>query len=304
MNVHDFPSAYEQQVKKEADQCIQLAQNAHQLKAGEYAQKASQIHAGMPKSILTGRDAIFGFLITWVLEAVLVYGILQPLGAGDSLPLIMLLFWIVGTLVIGLYLNRRRRRSVAAKLTELEKEMEEESRKLAESNAAIQKNAAAEVEAYRLAFEEEARKMSLRFAESELADQVVDWAMGHLSKVIDSADRSAHIEQIAVTAALGVHPTLIIFSASEDRAGYPGYIGDVFDFEKNRCRALVSPLEQAALAHVLASKMQLAIMMKYPQDPSGSVPDVTTIEVAVSGTATANIQYHAANLNYQAVKNW
>lgn len=299
MNIHDFPSVYEAQAKADAEKTVQLLESAHHLKAGEYAKKTFEINRQIPASSLTGIDSLLGFLITSVLILLIFYGIF-----GAEPKLYMILLWIAGTVIFGLVVNNMRRKYVRAQLTALENEMEEGKKKLSADIDAVRREAAEESEAYRFAFEEKARQMSLRFAESELADQVVDWAMAYLSEVIDSADRSAHIEQITVTAMLGVYPTQILFSASEDRTGCPGFTSGAFDFEKNRCRNLTTPLEQAALAHVLASKVQLAVMMKYPQDPSGSVPDVTALDLLVNKVAGANIKYHAANLNYQAVKNW
>lgn len=302
MNIHDFPSVYEAQAKADAEKTVQLLESAHHLKAGEYAKKTFEINCQIPASSLTGIDSLLGFLITSVLILLIFYGIF-----GAEPKLYMILLWIAGTVIFGLVVNNMRRKYVRAQLTALENEMEEGKKKLSADIGAVRREAAEESEAYRLAFEEEARQMSLRFAESELADQVVDWAMQLIAPVIDSANRASHIEQVDIAATFAVGTNAIAFSAVESTPGNlngTNFACSVFDFEKNRCRNLTSPVEQAALAHVLGSKMQITLMLQYPQDPSGSVPSVNVSDLYELNAANASIRYHAANLNYQAVKNW
>ena len=302
MNVYVFPPAYEAQAKAEAEKTVQLLESAHHLKAGEYAKRSNEIKNGIPASRLTGIDSLLGFLITSVLIVLVFYGILNIEPA-----LYMILLWIAGTVIFGLVINNMRRKRVLADLTALENEMAEERQKHSDSIAAVRREAAEESEAYRIAFEEEARQMSLRFAESELVDQVVDWALQLIAPVIDSANRASHIEQVDIAATFAVGTNAIAFSAVESTPGNlngTNFACSVFDFEKNRCRNLTSPVEQAALAHVLGSKMQITLMLQYPQDPSGSVPSVSVSDLYELNAANASIRYHAANLNYQAVKNW
>ena len=168
----------------------------------------------------------------------------------------------------------------------------------------IRKEMQEKVDAYRLSFAEEVRKQSLRFANSKLIDTIIDnWAAPCFSELIDEADRSAQIEKIMLCASLSVHTDRIRFSGAREGIDKSDVTSE-FHFETHRCRELTSPLEQAAICHALASKLQVALMLKYPQDPSGSVPELTMSESDTETAAVVNFVYRAANLDYQAIEEW
>lgn len=309
MTFNNMPPIYEAQAIAEAEKVIRLSENAHQLESGKFADQTAKILRKMPDGKFNKRNALGGFLITWVLVAVVFGGILEPLEIdkiiGDDMYVpVMIVFWIVGTIVIGLLLNRAKRKLIARKIAALEKKMDALRQKQNDRYAAVRREAAEESKAYRLAFEEEARKLSLRFAESETADTVVEWAIKDISRMIDSADRAGHYEQVEILSELTVCTDRIRLDIWTKNGKHSSSVGSVFSFEENRCRPLNKALEQAALAHVLGSKLQVALMMQYPQDPSGSVPAVTSGERYQKNDAIACVTYRAANLNYKAEKSW
>jgi len=309
MTFNNMPPIYEAQAIAEAEKVIRLSENAHQLEAGKFADKATKILKKMPNGKFNKWNALGGFLITWVLVAVLFGGILEPLEIdeiiGDDMYVpVMLVFWIVGTIVIGLLINRTKRKLIARRIAALEKKMDALRQKQNDRYATVRREAAEESEAYRLAFEEEARKMSLRFAESETADTVVEWAMKDISRMIHSADRAGHYEQIEILSELTVCTDRIRLDVWTKNGKHSSSVGSVFGFEENRCHPLNKALERAALAHVLGSKLQVALMTQYPQDPSGSVPAVASGERYQKDDVIAFVTYRAANLNYKAEKSW
>ena len=305
MNFNNMPPIYEAQAIAEAEKVIRLSENAHQLESGKFADKTTRLLKKMPSRKFTMRNALGGFLITWLLEAALP-GILERTGLvdDDMIVPVMIVFWIAGTIAIGFLLNLLKRKHISRKLAAVEKEMKGLRQKYDEQHAAVRREAAEESEAYRIAFEEEARKMSLRFAESETVDTVVEWAMKELIRKIDSVDRASHYEQIEILSELTVCTDRIRLDVWTKNEKHSSSVGSVFSFEENRCRPLNSALERAALAHVLSSKLQVALMLQYPQDPSGSVPDMAVSERYQKEDAIACVTYRAANLNYKAEKSW
>ena len=141
-------------------------------------------------------------------------------------------------------------------------------------------------------FEMAAQQMSVNFAESELAIEVIEWMTKGFAKTIDAADRRSHIQQIDVP---------FVFHTFKNRINCN--LG-TFDFEIKRCRALNGPLEQTALARAIASAIQLNITMKYPQDVSGT-NIVTNIEYSYGEDfVSTTISYTAPNGNFRAVRDW
>ena len=134
--------------------------------------------------------------------------------------------------------------------------------------------------------------MSVRYSESKLATEVIDWMSKGFSKTIDASDRRSHIEKINVPFSFKVYP---------DKISCP--LG-TYDFEIKRCANLNSPLEQTALARAIASSIQLNITMKYPKDASGT-DFVLDIAYAYSENyVSISIIYTAPNGNYKPVKQW
>lgn len=178
--------------------------------------------------------------------------------------------------------------SVSAANCSLEREKEQ----TVHNKEKIQADAEKEYCDYIAQFEAAAQSMSVQFAESQLAIEVIEWMTQGFAKAIDSTDRRSHVERIEVPFMFQVYSSKITCNLG------------TFDFEINRCRNLESPLEQTALSRAIASAIQLNITMKYPKDASGT--DIVTNIDYWYGTDYVNttVIYSAANGNYKAVRDW
>lgn len=156
----------------------------------------------------------------------------------------------------------------------------------------IQSDAQREKNQYYAEFENNVQNLSVQFAESELAKEVIEWMTNGFCKTIDAADRRSHVEKITVPFVFNVFNNKITCNLG------------TFDFELKRCRNLNSPLEQTALARAIVSSIQLNIIMRYPKDASGT--DIS-IDISYSYTSdypATTIAYVASNGNYKAVRSW
>lgn len=153
-------------------------------------------------------------------------------------------------------------------------------------------------------FDSLVQEQSVRLAESELAIEVIEWMTDGFSKTIDAVDRRPHIERIDVPFVFSVYTNKITCNLG------------TYDFEIKRCSELKSPIQQTALAKAIASAIQVNIMMKYPQDISGTDVSINIeyeykCESLYENGETKNneypdvkITYVALNGNYQSVKEW
>ena len=146
---------------------------------------------------------------------------------------------------------------------------------------------------YQNRFDTQVQSQVLKLSDSETVRSIADWMTPGFSRMIDAADRSNYIEQIKVPYSFKVYPNRI-----ESPAG-------VFDFMKERKQTLNGPIEQTALAIALASAIQTNIVMKYPQDTSGTnaVVDVSPYN-SEYGSAMVRMTYSAPNGNFVNVQGW
>lgn len=213
-----------------------------------------------------------------------------------------LLFGIVGA-VIGLILcgllaaaqngsNNSIDNQIASQKRSTDQKIEMENQKCNEIIKRIREDANAQYVAYLNGFNAEAQKMSVRFAESPLAVEVIDWMTNGFANTINSADRRSHVQEIKIPFVFKIYRNKI-----ECNLG-------TYDFEIKRCDELETPLEQTALARAIASAIQLNITMKYPQDVSGT-KIVTDISYDYyNNHVSATIIYTATNGNYKKTRGW
>lgn len=145
---------------------------------------------------------------------------------------------------------------------------------------------------YEQAFDAEVQRISVQFAESELAKEVIEWMTEGFSRTIDATDRRGHIEQINVPFMFKVYNNLIKCNLG------------TYDFEIKRCRNLTGPLEQMALAKAIASAIQLNIKMKYPKDVSGTEVCINIKYLYTEEYPETTIIYVAPNGDYEAAHDW
>lgn len=198
---------------------------------------------------------------------------------------------IIG-LVIGVIKSSSVSKSYNESVSAANCSLEREKEQTVHNKEKIQADAEKEYCDYIAQFEAAAQSMSVQFAESQLAIEVIEWMTQGFAKAIDSTDRRSHVERIDVPFMFQVYSSKITCNLG------------TFDFEINRCRNLESPLEQTALSRAIASAIQLNITMKYPKDASGT--DIVTNIDYWYGTDYVNttVIYSAANGNYKAVRDW
>ena len=193
----------------------------------------------------------------------------------------------IGVAICGSMITSRNEQ-IAANKQEQENERKRLERKIEEINSTYQKM----YENYVKNFELTAQQESVKFAESRLAKEVIEWMTDGFSKTIDATDRRSHIERINVPFAFNVYTNKITCNLG------------TYDFEIKRCSNLTSPIEQTALARAIASAIQLNIVMKYPQDESGTSISINIDYNYSTECPTTTVTYVAPNGNYRAVEKW
>lgn len=203
--------------------------------------------------------------------------------------------WVICAIIggiLGVTLGNSSHTSLAEKIASNKQEQENErkriERKIEEINSTYQKM----YENYVKNFELTAQQESVKFAESRLAKEVIEWMTDGFSKTIDATDRRSHIERINVPFAFNVYTNKITCNLG------------TYDFEIKRCSNLTSPIEQTALARAIASAIQLNIVMKYPQDESGTSISINIDYNYSTECPTTIVTYVAPNGNYRAVEKW
>lgn len=194
--------------------------------------------------------------------------------------------------IIGLAIDKSNKSSYEDSQANADSRVKEEEYFIEKEVQKIQSDAQIEKNQYFNEFENNAQNLSVQFAESELAKEVIEWMTNGFCKTIDAADRRSHVEKITVPFVFNVFNNKITCNLG------------TYDFELKRCRNLNSPLEQTALARAIVSAIQLNIIMKYPKDSSGT--DIS-IDISYSYTneyPSTTITYVAPNGNYKAVRCW
>lgn len=205
---------------------------------------------------------------------------------------------VVGLILCGLVAsvqngsNRSIDNQIATAKNNTEQRIADETQKCEEAIQKIRDDANYQYQNYLSGFNAEAQKMSVRFAESPLAVEVIDWMTNGFAKTIDAADRRSHIQEINVPFVFRTYRNKI-----ECNLG-------TFDFEIKRCDELETPLEQTALTRAIASAIQLNITMKYPQDASGTNVVTNIAYDYKNDNVMATIVYTAPNGNYKATRGW
>ena len=196
------------------------------------------------------------------------------------------------SIILGFFIDKSDKSSYENSQANANSRIRDEESSLEKEIEKFQSDAQAEKEHYFNEFENNAQNLSVQFAESELAKEVIEWMTNGFCKTIDAADRRSHVEKITVPFVFNVFVDKITCNLG------------TFDFELKRCRSLNNPLEQTALARAIVSAIQLNIIMRYPEDSSGT--DIS-IEISYSYTEeypVTTITYVAPNGNYKAVRGW
>ena len=249
MQINQFPHQYESERKNKANNDIYAERN-------RCSSRQKSIRDGISGSADTGAWAgvcgFIGFIIGFFVCCTMCMD-----GDEDA----AFATWLVlsgggaalGAILAGM-INAGHNSSEKNANNEIANESSRSERAIQEINA----QADQDIANYRAEFESEAQRMSVRYAESALATEVINWMTDGFSRTIDATDRRSHIEKINVPFSFNVYTYKITCNLG------------TYDFEIKRCANLTSPLQQTAIARAIASAIRLNITMKYPKDVSGT----------------------------------
>lgn len=283
MKIYEFPTAYKQALDQRTAQRIRDEEARSNNQQNSIRQRLGKKPDGSEYTLGVGFVGfVIGFFICCRNDANGTLG--STLGT-------WLLCTIIG-LVIGAIISSSVSKSYDESVRAANRSAEREKEQSVRNKEKIRADAEKEYRDYIAQFKAAAQSMSVQFAESQLAVEVIEWMTQGFAKEIDSADRRSHVERIDVPFMFQVY-----FSKITCNLG-------TFDFEIKRCRNLQSPLEQTALSRAIASAIQLNITMKYPKDASGT-GIVTNINYAYGADyVKTTVTYSAANGNYKPVRDW
>ena len=145
--------------------------------------------------------------------------------------------WILLTLaglIVGGIINSSIHKLHDNSIQEMNSQLSVEEKRSQSSRESILKDAEKEYNQYVAEFEKTAQNISVQFAESQLAIEVIEWMTNGFIKTIDAADRRTHIQEIYIPFNFNVYANKITCNLG------------TFDFEIKRCRNLNNPLEQTA----------------------------------------------------------
>lgn len=172
----------------------------------------------------------------------------------------------------------------------LEQELEDAKADLFQKNKQVKDEADQKLKEYTAKFNQQVQEKSAEFAESKLCEQIALWAFEQYAKEIDDADRSSSEKKIEVFGKLCMYEDHVEFN------------DNVFDFKEQRVQNISKPIEQMAIIRVIATKLNLQIVMKYPQDLSGTENKVRLDYD--DNVARVTVHYYADNGNYIAESAW
>ena len=300
MQTNVFPKIYEEQLKERTDEQIEKATNASNSKKNSLDSQRFDISRRIERKIKLGPGGIRTGLIVGFFASFVPCMIIDTVDGESDLAFISCYVALAVMMILGAVISANIHRSIFNKElyamrkseADITAQIDEEESRFKKEIESIKTNALREQQEYTGQFEKNAQDMSVQFAESELAKEVIEWMTQGFCKTIDSANRQSHVEQIIIPFAFNIHTEKITCNLG------------TYDFELHRCRNLNSPVEQTALARAIVSAIQLDIIMKYPKDASGT--DVT-INIDYSYTEeypVTTITYVAPNGNYETVRGW
>lgn len=284
MQIKQFPHHYESQRKNKAENDA----NAERNRA--YSRQSTIRNRIIKKADVgewCGSCAGIGFLVGFFA----CFGVCSATDSGGA----GIATWIalsIGGAILGAVLAICINAGHNSSTNSADKEIASEQSRCENAVTEIYAQAARDIASYKSEFEAEAQRMSVKYAESTLATDVINWMTDGFCRTIEAVDRSSHIEKINVPFSFNVYTNKITCNLG------------TYDFEIKRCANLTSPLQQTAIARAIASSIQLNITMKYPKDVSGT-DFVLNISYSYTGdSVSVVIRYTAPNGNYRSVQSW
>lgn len=148
------------------------------------------------------------------------------------------------------------------------------------------------MEQYYQEFESNAQQLSVQYASSKVAQEVIEWITSSFCYSIDAAKRDSYVETIEV-------PFMFQVFKNEITCGVATY-----NFMEKRCQNLDTNLKQAALSRAIASAIQVSIITKYPKDITGTQVKIDLSYKYSEQASEATITYIAPNANFKAIREW
>ena len=285
MKVYEFPATYKEALDQRTAQKIRDEESRSIDLQNSIRQQPGKKPDGSSYTIGVG---FVGFVIGFFICC---NNGNSPDGTVGSTLGTWLLCTIIG-LIIGAIIFSSVSKSYDESVNAANRSAEREKEQSVHNKEKIQADAEKEYRDYIAQFEAAAQSMSVQFAESQLAVEVIEWMTQGFAKAIDATDRRSHVERIDVPFMFQVYSNKITCNLG------------TFDFEIKRCRNLESPLEQTALSRAIAAAVQLNITMKYPKDASGT-DIITNINYEYGADyVKTTVVYSAVNGNYRAVRDW
>ena len=194
--------------------------------------------------------------------------------------------------LIGKSCKDKAKRELDEKFSENINAQEEETKRLSRELAEVDRIYSDMYNNYVNNFEIVAQSDSAKYAESELAKEVIQWMTEGFCKIIDATDRRSHIAEINVPFVFNVYTNKITCNLGE------------YDFEIHRCSELNTPIEKVAVSRAIASAIQINTVMKYTLDSSGTPVSIDIDYEYNSQSVVTTITYKAVNGNYKDVGRW
>lgn len=181
---------------------------------------------------------------------------------------------------------------VEAKQTQKRYRLLQVKREFENKNNEARGNAERKIEDYECQFEQAAIAEAAKYVNSNLVAEVKSWMTQYFANGIANVKRESYTETVVVPFSFRVFPDRITCG------------NKTFDFNSKRCENLSNRVEQAALARVIASALQLQISMLYPCDPSGTENTIGIQYSYSNDSADVTMKYSAANGYFEPKRSW
>ncbi|MBQ8658265.1 MAG: MFS transporter [Clostridia bacterium] len=173
-----------------------------------------------------------------------------------------------------------------------------------EEIAQHQRDTEAKIAKYKQAFEEEAKKLSEKFANSTATKEIAKLVYDKFLSIIKGAYRDSHIEKISTEHTFTVYE----YRVEYDRSGVYTVYTYSYNFNEHRFENLSTSLEKIALAKAIVLKVETMIYETYNKDISGTTYNIestyTYKKQDKKDTVIATLTYTAPNGNYKPVQKW
>lgn len=264
MEYNLFPKEYENKVYDAMHGVIVSEHKKHYEKQRRYKERLISSNIGSKVGLITG---IVGG------------GIVCCMISFATGLVVMFIFGVLG-FVVNIIL--------AARGEYLIKEDEENYQKWREK---FEKTEELKIHNYRVAFENDALKLSLVFGDNPMTKEIVNKMKNYVERVFHNADRSSYVEQVAVNLSYRVYKYKVEWVYGDDVENY--------GFTVNRCNDLKNPIEQAALARAISRMLQYFIKQKY-SDYVGEINSLIEVKISeVPNYKSEKCEYSMVEINYK-----